>query len=67
MSDTYWKLEELRYTDADDPFSIYCPACGGTGIDPDFDLYGIVIEDNDLLICRVCYGEGLLYSEDYDG
>lgn len=66
MSDNqYWLDERLRYSDADDPFSMYCPACGGTGIDSSFDLYGVVAGEDNYPMCSICHGEGLLYYDEY--
>ena len=53
--------DELHYSDADDPFAIYCPACGGTGVDdPNFDGR----DDEGYTPCWLCHGEGLLYNDE---
>lgn len=53
--------DELRYSDADEPFAIYCPHCGGTGIDdPNFDGW----DDEGYEPCSLCFGNGLLYNEE---
>ena len=59
---------ELRYSDADDPFAIYCPVCGGTGIDKYADTNGLPPYDgwdDEYPPCAECHGQGLLYNDDY--
>lgn len=58
---------ELHYSDADDPFAIYCPACGGTGVDKQADTHGLPPYDgydDEYPPCGVCHGQGLLYNDE---
>ena len=52
---------ELYHSEADDPFAVYCPTCGGSGVDdPNFDGW----DDEGWIPCATCHGQGLLYRDD---
>lgn len=59
---------ELYYLGEDTPFAVYCPVCGGTGVDPDADTGGLPPFDgwdDEYPPCAGCGGQGLLYRENY--
>ncbi len=65
----YWQKsnDEWWDSDADGPFSIYCPACGGTGVDMTADTHGLPPYDgwdDEYPLCDLCSGCGLLYKDE---